>query len=212
MSNIFKKSVQSALHLIGYHIQVYYPRPFIGFLRNYYQGRKNLIGAEVGVYKGENAVDILKYLPIKRLYLIDPYKNYPDYIETKDPAANQEELDNVRIEAFRRLSKFKDKIVWINEFSNTAYKKIPEKLDFIYIDANHSYESTKRDMKNYYTLLKKDSILAGHDIDHPLYPGVLFALTDFIKEKNLPHRVISSDWIVINMPIDIYYQEVYENL
>jgi len=199
----FKGIVQDILHFIGYDIQYYYPnypdspRGFIKFLRKYYRGRRDLVGAEVGVYKGENAVNILKYLPVKKLYLIDPYQNYSDYTENEDSGTNQKELDNTQIQAFRELSGSKDKIVWIKEFSNIAHKKIREELDFVYIDANHNYEYVKEDMENYYPLLKERGILAGHDIEPSTHPGVLFAFTDFVKEKNLLCHIITPDWIVI---------------
>ena len=199
----FKGLIQDFFHLIGYDIQYYYPnypncpRGFIEFLRKYYRGRKNLVGAEVGVYEGENAVNILKYLPVKKLYLIDPYQNYPDYTENEDSSTDQKELDSAQIRAFQKLSKSKNKIVWINEFSDIAHKKIQEELDFVYLDANHSYGFVKRDMENYYPLLKKRGILAGHDIEPSTHPGVLFAFTDFVKEKNLLCHIITPDWIII---------------
>ncbi|MBU3918410.1 class I SAM-dependent methyltransferase [Patescibacteria group bacterium] len=199
----FKGLVQDILHFIGYDIQYYYPnysdcpRGFIQFLRKYYRGRKNLIGAEIGVHKGENAVNILKYLPIKKLYLIDPYKDYPNYTESEDSSTNQKGLDDARVQASQKLSEFENKIVWINEFSDMAHKKIQEKLDFVYIDGNHSYEFVRMDMKNYYPLLKEKGILAGHDIEPSVHTGVLFAFTDFIKEKNLLCHIITPDWIIV---------------
>ena len=36
----------------------------------------NLIGVEIGVYYGAHAKNILESLPIKMLYLIDPYETY----------------------------------------------------------------------------------------------------------------------------------------
>jgi len=202
--------MQIVLRVTGYHLREYYPRAFIGFLKKYYSGEKDLIGVEIGVYKGINTLNIFKYLPIKRLYLIDPYENSSDYIKSGDCKSDQGVLDNAKIEAQKRLSKFKKKIVWINEFSDTAYKKIPEKLDFVYIDGNHNYENVKRDMENYYSLLKKESILAGHDIDSFRHTGVLFAFADFIKEKRLPYRIMNADWIIVNISTDTYSQRVRE--
>ena len=201
--NSFKTLVQSVLKFFGYHIEYYYPSGFIKFSQEYYQGKKDLIGAEIGVYDGENAANILKHLFVKKLYLIDPYQNYPEYVESGDSKANQEKLENARNQAFQKLSKFKDKVVWINEISDTAYKKIPEKLDFVYIDANHNYEFVKKDIENYYPLIKEGGVLAGHDIE-PMWPGVLFAFTDFIREKNLPYRIIEEDWIIISYPGELY--------
>jgi len=192
--------INSILHLFGYHIKRYYPRPFIKFIREHYPERKDLVGAEVGVWKGKNAFNILKYLPVKKLYLIDPYKEYIGYDSDKTFIATQKELSIAKIQAHHKLSKFKNKIVWINEFSDTACNKILEKLDFVYIDANHSYEFAKKDIENYYPLLKENSVIAGHDINLLERPGVLFAFTDFIKEKNFLHYVTNEDWIIVNTP------------
>lgn len=198
-----KDLVRGIFRFFGYHIEPYYSSGFIKFLRQNYQEKKDLVGAEIGVYDGKNALNILRYLSVKKLYLIDPYQNYPEYVETRDSKADQKKLENAKNKALQRLSKLKNKIVWINEFSDRAYLKIPEKLDFIYIDGNHSYEFVKKDIENYYPFIKKGGIIAGDDIE-PMWPGTLFAFTDFIREKNLPYRIIGTDWIIINYPQELY--------
>jgi hypothetical protein len=56
--------------------------------------------------------------------------------------------------------------------SNLLYKKsvnsvddIPDDLDFVYIDSDHMYPTTKMEIKSYYPKLKKGGILGGHDYD-----------------------------------------------
>lgn len=44
--------------------------------------------------------------------------------------------------------------------------------DLIFIDACHSYESVKQDFINYSPLLNRGGIIALHDIDSPLTPGI----------------------------------------
>jgi len=39
-----------------------------------------------------------------------------------------------------------------------------KKIDFLFIDADHSYEGVKQDFKNYSTFVKKDGLIAFHDI------------------------------------------------
>jgi hypothetical protein len=36
-------------------------------------------------------------------------------------------------------------------------------VDFVFIDADHSYESVKKDIKNWLPKIKKNGIIAGHD-------------------------------------------------
>ena len=50
--------------------------------------------------------------------------------------------------------------------------------DLIFIDADHSYESVKKDIEKYSPKLKVGGLLTGHDID---YPGVNRAVTEVIK-------------------------------
>ncbi|GAH48299.1 unnamed protein product [marine sediment metagenome] len=60
-------------------------RPFIDFIKD--QGKLNLIGAEIGVLYGINAKHLLQALNINKLYLIDPYIPYPEYLDIKGPFA-----------------------------------------------------------------------------------------------------------------------------
>ena len=44
-----------------------------------------------------------------------------------------------------------------------------ESVDFIYIDAEHKYNSCKKDIQNWYPKLKKGGMIAGHDYSHTTY-------------------------------------------
>jgi len=49
----------------------------------------------------------------------------------------------------------------------------------VFIDADHSYESVKKDILKYTPKLKERGLLTGHDID---YPGVNKAVRELITE------------------------------
>jgi len=109
---------------------------------------KNLVGCEVGVDKGDNAVNIFNILDIKWLYLVDPYQ--------VDPA-----LKNV---SFNKLRKWEKKIVWIYKTSEEAHKDVPDdSLDFVYIDGNHQYEFVKKDIRLWEPKVKGGGLICGHD-------------------------------------------------
>ncbi|HBR15964.1 MAG TPA: hypothetical protein DD723_10590 [Candidatus Omnitrophica bacterium] len=44
--------------------------------------------------------------------------------------------------------------------------------DFIFIDANHTYEFVKKDFENYKTFLNKGGVIGFHDVDCPDWPGI----------------------------------------
>jgi len=57
-----------------------------------------------------------------------------------------------------------------------------ESIDFIFIDANHTYEFVKKDIAAYLPKMKKGGIMAGHDYNL-CHPGVIQAVNEaFIEE------------------------------
>lgn len=189
-----------------------FPRPTIRHVQLSNIQHKNLIGAEVGVWAGANAKNILETLPIKKLYLVDPYEIYEDYnrsltIHKKFNSLKlNEEIygknpNKVLLEAEKKakekLSKHKDKIVWIKKRSSDALKDLPNNLDFVYIDGNHEYEYVKEDIENYYKKLRDGGILGGDDIGSVAYPGVIKAFIEFVAQKRLKPHIDSPDWWVV---------------
>ena len=190
MISAIRNKIDSALHKKGYAIKKILPRPSILFIKK--REKDFLVGAEIGTFEGENAESILKILPIKKIYLIDPYEKYEDY--EKDTAYNS--LNRAEQKAKKKLMRYKEKIVWVKKKSTEALKEIPDNLDFVYIDGNHSYEFAKEDMDNYYKKLKAGGVLAGHDIENgiDLKEGVTLAFVEFINKNHLKPYILYPDW------------------
>ena len=168
------------------------PRPFEEF------GVKgeDLIGAEIGVYKGEHAESILKNLSIKKLYLIDPYKEYEE--GNKHYGVEQDTLAYAELVSHDKVKS--DKVIWIKKKSIEATKEVPNNLDFVYIDGAHDYNSVKEDIENYYPKIKEGGVLGGHDIFNgytPEHDGVIQAVTEFAVNNNLKLKIQSPDWWVV---------------
>jgi len=160
-----------------------FPRYSTRFAKKHFQNR-GIVAMEIGTLEGRNAKSILKELNVEKLYVVDPYENYGD-------GKSNKLLSKAETSAKRRLKKYKNKIVWIKEYSDDAANIIKEKVDFIYIDGNHEYEYVKRDMENYFKKLKKGGVLVGHDIT---WESVSKAVEDFCKEKGINFRVMGQDW------------------
>ena len=119
-----------------------------------------IVGCEVGVFRGKHAVQMLTIMPnLKMLYLVDPYTMYEGYDGFENPST--ELLENAEQEAHRRLEPFKDRVTWIRERFDSRH--IPKKLDFIYIDGQHTYEAVLHDIQHAKSLVKPGGIIAGHD-------------------------------------------------
>lgn len=159
-----------------------FPRPSIKYLKEHYKSKSELIGVEVGVFEGANGKSILDTLNMERLFLVDPYEDY----EGNDD--NGESYEKCLKVARKVLWHYRDKITWVRLKSEDALGGIPNRLDFVYIDGNHSYEYVKRDLKDYYKKIKKGGLLCGHDINKE---GVMRAVIEFIDKKKLKLQTYS---------------------
>lgn len=72
----------------------------------------------------------------------------------------------------------------VQMFSVDAATQYPdESLDFIFIDACHTYDCVKSDIQAWYPKLKKNGCIAGHDYN---VEGVKYAVNGFFKEIKTP--------------------------
>ena len=97
--------------------------------------------------------------------------------------------------ARKKLRKYSGKIIWIKDTSDNALSKVPDNVDFVYIDGNHEYEYVKRDMVNYFKKINDGGMLAGHDIAS--FPGVGEALIEFCSERKIKPMITITDWWVV---------------
>lgn len=153
---------------------------------------RGLTGAEIGVYKGDNAEFILKLISPTILYLIDPWNNFMD-------TNSNEIIGEIQyIQTQERLKMYGNKRL-IKKTSLEASKLFNnEELDFVYIDGDHSYESVKQDINLWYLKVKKGGILSGHDYDKTTN-GIIKAVNEFCNKNKLEFMTASTDWWIIKI-------------
>lgn len=154
------------------------PRPFTLFLKRHF-GDVPLVGAEIGVFVGENAQDMLERLNIKMLHLVDPYQEYPAYAKQGQKAKRAHGTGPAAAERrmMTRLVSFKGKWTTLKKSAANAAADIPDGLDFVYIDANHRYDYVKADINAYFPKVRVGGVLGGHD-----FGGVWKGCTKAVKE------------------------------
>lgn len=134
-------------------------RPSIRVVQKRFDGG-SIVGCEVGVFRGKHSKQMLKALPnLTRLYLVDPYTMYEGYTDFKNPSTAL--LEAAECEAHACLDRYKDRVVWVRDKFKAEH--IPESLDFIYIDGQHTYEAVTHDILQAILLVKPGGIIAGHD-------------------------------------------------
>jgi hypothetical protein len=139
----------------------------------------DLVGAEIGICLGVTGELILKDKDtnIKTYYAVD---NYPTYIDWNDLPITTERQERIKLNAYDRLFPYGE-VAFVYEDSKTFAESIgDESLDFIFIDADHTYEGALRDFKQFWPKVKKGGIFSGHDLN---IPTVNKAIREFFGEK-----------------------------
>lgn len=149
--------------------------------------------AEIGVQAGRFSETLLKSQSIKSLFLIDCWTHQENYKDIANVTLNeQEELFKLVQNKFVNDSR----VHIVRGFSIEVCETFADlKFDFIYLDANHSYDEIKKDIHHWYAKLKFGGMLSGHDYLDGDIPqgnfGVKKAVDEFAKEHN--HEVFITD-------------------
>jgi len=141
-----------------------------------------ICGAEVGVDRGKHALQILNYLNIKKLYLIDPWERYTDHGIEGFPDHDSDEI----YKSVKNMFSCYENVEIIRDKSVGASKLVEDStLDFVYIDGNHEYEHVLADLQAWYPKLKSDGVLCGDDFGAPSSVGLIRAVTEFAYQNRL---------------------------
>jgi predicted O-methyltransferase YrrM len=147
---------------------------------------------EIGAWKGRSAVFMADKIRNAR-------KNIKFYvIDIWEPFLQENKLEEgVAIEEFlKNIEPVRDYITPIKGSSHDVYKQFEDKsVDFIFLDANHSYEPTKKDIELWYSKIKDTGIFAGHDYT---WSGVGRAVNEYADAHSLRVKIIpnTSCWII----------------
>jgi len=157
-------------------------------------------GVEIGVLRGFFSEIILKYSNLSILYSIDPWKEFDKNFYTALDNAPQDEQEKRYSLTIELLKKYKERSKILRATSQEAAHFFgTETLDFIYIDANHSYEECKNDIELWWPKLKKGGIFAGHDYLNAMFLpnrkyGIKKAVDEFIRKHKQELFVTSEEW------------------
>lgn len=114
------------------------------FLDNLVKVNNWQIGIEVGTRTGRTLFHLLDNNPKLKMYSVD-----------KD--ISQFYSNTIK-------EKYKDRLIVLEGWSWEQAKNIEEKVDFVFIDAGHSFKSVVKDINAYAPLLNSPKGLTGHDI------------------------------------------------
>jgi hypothetical protein len=158
---------------------------------------QNSIGVELGVWKGDSSEKFLQRA--RHIHLVDPWSVTPykdsdefgDYdgyltrysklVGSRNPADFQSYYDNIAESVKLR---FKAKPVTIHRCTtDDFFSKFKEKVDWVYVDALHSYDGCLSDLRKSREIINAGGFIIGDDYGNK--EGVVRAVDQFIRETGL---------------------------
>lgn len=163
---------------------------------------------EVGSWAGGNALGIASNVPcLDQLYCVDtwagtPARNGADSTTVIAAAISPDKvyatfLKNVRGRLFaggRGGSGYGCGITPCRGTSEFWAKNWPHQVAAIFIDADHSYEGVKADLKGWWPHVRPGGLFCGHD--YHLFPGVKQAVDEWVAAQGLELLVEEECWFV----------------
>jgi hypothetical protein len=127
----------------------------------------DLIGCEVGVYRGEMSAAMLSHNPGLRLVLIDSWEGDGQAYHTQGDAKariSSNEMEEHYRATLTATGFAKGRADVRRMRSLEAVASFPdEHFDFVFIDADHSYEGCRKDIAAWRGKVKPGGWLCGHD-------------------------------------------------
>lgn len=137
--------------------------------------REGLVrGAEIGVKSGRFFSELCRLCPGVTLIGIDlwaPSDAYADWPDSHHRIHYEK--------AIRAADRLGGRVCLIRGDSLDAASTVePGSLDFVFIDADHSYEGCRADIEAWLPALRPGGWMTGHDYRHPRFPGVTRAVDE----------------------------------
>jgi len=133
-------------------------------------------GAEIGVLYGDTSFHLLNELPNLNLYSVDPYLPYDE------PDRTTEHMARYEAQAREKLAPFGARSIMMRCTSVDAAPVITDgSLDFVFIDAQHTYEACREDIETLFPKVRPGGLITGHDYR---WDGVNRAVTEFAQRMN----------------------------
>lgn len=154
---------------------------------------------ELGTFYGEGSIFFSKL--VEKVVTIDVFE-WLDLIKSeknrKHYTENFKEKFRYYKDIKKKLSKYPN-IQVIHGVTHLEAKKFDDhSIDFLFVDADHSYEGVKRDFEAWYSKVKPSSIIAFHDSNPENgWEGIPF----FMKQLNNDPRV---DFIELKGSVSIF--------
>lgn len=152
-------------------------------------------GAEVGAFKGATSALLLKRFPGLFLDMVDSWTTFePEhpYRKSGDSVARRTSEQQLEAKAVAEaVTEFAcDRRTIVHADSQAAADSVKDgNLQFVFVDADHTYEGVRADIKAWWPKVRPGGILCGHDYGHPRDRRGVFGVSRAVDEFGQRHSM-----------------------
>jgi len=136
-----------------------------------------VIGAEIGVFRGNLSYQLLSLMPNLTLYMVDrwcPYREGEWIRRGYIAGGTHEVFEKWEAETREKVKGFGNRAIIIKSESLVAADKFPlDFFDFVFIDAIHVGNYVAMDINSWGPRVKPGGLICGHDYNPLRYPGLI---------------------------------------
>lgn len=152
-------------------------------------------GVEIGVWEGGNAEEVVNGLPLEKFWLVDCWGDWSSQPGVEESLGIKEDSDfweRLYTQVQERFAHYPN-VEIVRLWSHEAAKQLPNDLDFVYIDGNHSYEGVAADLRLWVPKVREGGWVMGDDWNTT---GVMKAVPEFVGEYNYSLQIAeaNSQW------------------
>lgn len=163
---------------------------------------KGGVGAEIGVAEGAFSQPLLEIAAPTRLHLIDLWLFQAEDDYRPDPNNVEDAEQERRYQAVRAIFAREidaGRVVVQRQRSTEAAAAFGDgELDWIYLDAMHTYEAVRDDLRAFYPKIKERGFILGHDYTNHgsarrMNFGVIEAVNEFCRDTGCHFLALTAE-------------------
>jgi hypothetical protein len=148
---------------------------------------KNPVTVELGVAEGYFSAEILKNWKPRKHYMVDLWETQPQY--PGDAGFDQGWHNKNHSDAVERTKNFTQAEILRGPTTQMQQYVKDSSVDMVYIDACHSLDCVRNDIRAWWPKLKPGGVMAFHDYESVDY-GVKQAVHEFASQNGLTVKSI----------------------
>lgn len=144
------------------------------------------LGVELGVLNGRTFLYLLKTCPALHMVGVDIWQTWPDkeaFRERGGRSYSSVDMEGTYIALKNKIALYGSRARLLRMKTADAAGHYGDKaFDFVFIDADHTYEGVRADIDAWLSKIRPGGWLMGHDFNPRDFPGVVQAVTETFGE------------------------------